>query len=148
MLMRGSTPPTTYSPPILSRLTGNPPNRQPATVCEGELVGRGPTSRWTSMRVAPNCRPPQTEWHELKHLTSTSHPPQQQDTVYRELSPCTGKGASSGPGQLFCATLPAAGCSRAEPLPPSTILCARRVVRRRGSRQRGGEEKWEPNPKP
>jgi hypothetical protein len=52
MLMRGNTPPTMRSPPHRSRPTGNPPNRQPATVGEEERGGRGPTSRRTSMRAA------------------------------------------------------------------------------------------------
>ena len=44
MLMRGNTPPTTRSPPHRSRPTGNPPNRQPATVGEEERGGTDPTS--------------------------------------------------------------------------------------------------------
>ena len=50
MLMRGNTPPTTRSPPHRSRPTGDPPNRQPATVGEEErgmtpsLVRDGQTS--------------------------------------------------------------------------------------------------------
>ena len=52
MLMRGNTPPTTHSPPHRSRLTGYPPNRQPATVSEEERGGRGTTSRRTSTRAA------------------------------------------------------------------------------------------------
>ncbi len=51
MLMRGKTPPTTRSPPHRSRPTGYLPNRQPATVGEEELGGRGTTSRRTSMRA-------------------------------------------------------------------------------------------------
>jgi hypothetical protein len=63
MLMRGNTPPTTRSPPHRSRLTGNPPNLQPVTVCEEERGGRDPTSRRTPMRAAPDCRPPPTARH-------------------------------------------------------------------------------------
>jgi hypothetical protein len=95
-LMRGNTPPTTRSPPHRSRRTGNPPNRQPATVGEEELGGRDPTSRRTSMRAAPDCMPPTTARHASQPRISTSHPPQQQDAVHRELRPGTGKGASAG----------------------------------------------------
>jgi hypothetical protein len=100
MLMRGNTPPTTRSPPHQSRPTGNPPNRQPATVSEEERGGRDPTSSRTLMRSAPDCRPPQTEQHASQPRSSTSHPPQQQEAVHRELRPCTGKGASACAGQL------------------------------------------------
>ena len=75
MLMRGNTPPTARSPPHRSRPTGNPPNRQPATVGEEERGGRGPTSRRTPMREAPDCRPPPTARHESPPRSSTSHPP-------------------------------------------------------------------------
>ena len=60
MLMRGNTPPTTRSPPHRSRPAGYPPNRQPATVGEEERGWRGPTSRRTSTRAAPERRPPQS----------------------------------------------------------------------------------------
>jgi hypothetical protein len=60
MLMRGTTPPTMRSPPHQSRPTENPPNLQPATVCEEERGGRDPTSRLKSMRAASDCRPPPT----------------------------------------------------------------------------------------
>jgi hypothetical protein len=81
-LMRGNTPPTTRSPPHQSRLTGNPPNLQPVTVIEEELDGRDQESRLTLMRVAPDCRPPPTTQHASQPRSrSTSHPPQQQDTV-------------------------------------------------------------------
>jgi hypothetical protein len=119
MLMRGNIPPTTRSPPHRSRPTGNPPNRQPATVGEEEQGGRGPTSRRTSMRAAPDCRPPPTAWHASPPLTSTSHPLQQQDAVHRELRPGTGKGASTVAGPPRRATRPAAGRARAPPPPPS-----------------------------
>ncbi len=66
------------------------------------------------MREAPDCRPPMTTWHVLQPRTSTSHPPQQQDTVYRELLPGTGKGASAGAGPLRRATRPAAGPAPAD----------------------------------
>jgi hypothetical protein len=98
--MRGNTPPTMRSPPHRSRPTGNPPNRQPATVGEEERGGRDPTSRRTSMRAAPDCRPPPTARHALQPRSSTSHPPQQQDAVHRELRPGTGKGASACAGPL------------------------------------------------
>jgi hypothetical protein len=119
MLMRGNTPPTTRSPPHRSRPTGNPPNRQPATVGEEERGGRDPMSRRTPMRAAPDCRPPPTARHASQPRSSTSQPPQQQDTVHRELRPGTGKGASTGAGPLGRATRPAAGRARAPP-PPTT----------------------------
>jgi hypothetical protein len=75
MLMRGNTPPTTRSPPHRSRPTGNPPNRQPATVSEEERGGRDPTSRRTSMRAAPNCRPPPTARHASQPRSSTCAAP-------------------------------------------------------------------------
>jgi len=49
--------------------------------------------------------------------SSTSHPPQQQDRVYRELLPSTGKGARSDAGHLRSDTRPAAGPVRAPPRP-------------------------------
>jgi hypothetical protein len=75
ILMRGNTPPTTRSPPHRSRPTGNPPNRQPAKVGKEERGGRGPTSRRTSMRAAPDCRPPLTARHASQPRSSTIHPP-------------------------------------------------------------------------
>jgi hypothetical protein len=121
LLMRGNTPPTRRSPPHRSRLTGNPPNLQPVTVCEEERGGRDPTSRRTPMRAAPDCRPPPTARHASQpRSSSTSHPPQQQDTVHRELRPGTGKGARASAGPLRRATRPAAGPARAQPpLPPA-----------------------------
>ena len=96
-LMRGNTPPTTRSPPHRSRRTGNPPNLQPVTVSEEERGGRDPTSRRMPMRAAPDCRPPPTARHASQpRSSSTSHPPQQQDAVHRELRPGTGKGARAG----------------------------------------------------
>ncbi len=74
MLMGGNTP-TTRSPPHRSRPTGNPPNQQPATVCEDARVGRGTTSRRTPTRATPSRRPPPTTQHEPPPRTSTSHPP-------------------------------------------------------------------------
>ena len=118
MLMRGNTPPTTRSAPHRSRRTGNPPNLQPVTVSEEERGGRDPTSRRTPMRAAPDCRQTQTAWHESQTRSSTSHPPQQQDSVHRELRPGTGKGASTGAGPLRRATRQAAGPARAPPPPP------------------------------
>ena len=115
MLMRGNTPHTTCSPPHRSRLIGNPPNQQPATVCEEERGGRDQTLRWMSMRAAPDCRLPQTAWHVSQPLSSTSHPPQQQDTVHRELLPGTGKGVSADTGQLRSVTWQAVGRDRAPP---------------------------------
>ena len=109
-LMRGNTPPTTRSPPHRSRRTGNPPNLQPVTVSEEERGGRDPTSRRMPMRAAPDCRPPPTARHASQpRSSSTSHPPQQQDAVHRELRPGTGKGARAGAGLLRRATRPAAG---------------------------------------
>jgi len=70
------------------------------------------------MRAAPDCRPPPTGWHASPPRTSTSHPPQQQEAVYRELRPGTGKGVSAGAGPPRRATRPAAGRARAPP-PPS-----------------------------
>jgi hypothetical protein len=92
MLMGGNTPHTTCSLPHRSRPTGNPPTQQPDTFCEEEWGGRDQTSRWMSMRTAPDCRQPPTERHASQSRHSTSHPPQQQDTVHRELCPCTGRG--------------------------------------------------------
>jgi hypothetical protein len=126
MLTRGNTPPTTRSPPRRSRLTGNPPNRQPTTVCEEELGGRGQTSRRTSMRVAPDCRQPLTAWHVSQTFTSTSHPPQQQDSdchaVHRELCPGTGKGASTGVGRGQCRYATPHGLLRAASGPAPAVV--------------------------
>ena len=109
-LTRGNTLPTTRSPPHRSRRTGNPPNLQPVTVSEEERGGRDPTSRRTPMRAAPDCRPPPTARHASQpRSSSTSHPPQQQDAVHRELRPGTGKGARTGAGPLRRAKRPAAG---------------------------------------
>ena len=118
-LMRGNTPPTTRSPPHRSRRTGNPPNLQPVTVSEEERGGRDPTSRRTPMRAAPDCRPPPTARHASQpRSSSTSHPPQQQDAVHRELRPGTGKGARAGAGLLRRANT--AGCGpRPGPAPPA-----------------------------
>jgi hypothetical protein len=44
------------------------------------------------MREAPDCRPAMTTWHALQPRTSTSHPPQQQDTVYRSCFQARGRG--------------------------------------------------------
>jgi hypothetical protein len=115
-LMRGNTPPTTRSPPHQSRRTGNPPNLQPVTVSEEERGGRDPTSRRMQMREAPYCRPPPTARYASQPRSSTtSHPPQKQDTVHRELRPGTGKGARAGAGLLRRATRPAAGPRRRSP---------------------------------
>ena len=81
--------------------------------------GRGPTSRRTSMRAAPDCRPPPIARHASPPHTSTSHPPQQQDAVHRELRPGTGKGASASAGPPRRATRQAAG--RAPPPPPPAL---------------------------
>jgi hypothetical protein len=49
------------------------------------------------MREAPDCRPPQTAQHASQpRISSTSHHPQQQETVHRELRPSTGKWARAG----------------------------------------------------
>ena len=122
MLMRVNTPPTTHSPPHRSRPAGNPPNRQPATVGKEELGRRGPTSRRTLTRAAPDSRQPLTVWHEQPPSTSTSHPPQQQDTVHIELCPGTGKGATACAGFQSSDTRPAAGPARAQPQPTSAPL--------------------------
>jgi hypothetical protein len=117
-MIQGNTPPTTCSPSHQSHLTGNPPNLQPVTVGEEERDGRDPTSRWMLMRAAPDCRPPQTTWHASQpRSSSTSHPPQQQDAVHRELRPGTGKGARASAGQLRHDTRQAAGPARALPGP-------------------------------
>ncbi len=93
-LTRDNTPPTTCSPPHQSRQTGNPSNLRPATVSEEEHGGRDQTSRRTSMRAAPECRQSPTAWHAAQpRSSSTSHTPQQQEAVHRELHPGTGKGA-------------------------------------------------------
>ena len=94
MLMRGTTLPTTHSPPHQSHLTENPPNLQPATVIEEEQDWRDPTSRRTSMRAASDCRPPQTAWHASQPSSSTRQPPQQKEAVHGELHPGKGKGTS------------------------------------------------------
>ena len=99
-----------------SRRTGNPPNLQPVTVSEEERGWRDQTSRRMPMRAAPDCKPPPTARHASQpRSSSTSHPPQQQDAVHRELRPGTGKGASAGAGPLLRATRPAAGRSQAPP---------------------------------
>jgi hypothetical protein len=118
-LMRGNTPPTTRSPPHQSPLTGNPPNLQPVTVSEEERGGRDPTSRRTLMRAAPDCRPPPTTPHALQPRSrSTSHPPQQQDAVHRELRPGTGKGARAGAGlKVLCTPGPGSKFSARRGLP-------------------------------
>ncbi len=122
MLMLGNTPPTLRSPPHQSRPTGNPPNLRPATVCEEEQAGRDPTSRRTPMRAAPYCRSPPTTRHASQpRSSSTSHPPQQQDTVHRELCPGTGKGARAGAGLLPRDTRQAAGPFRGPPPPPTAL---------------------------
>jgi hypothetical protein len=72
------------------------------------------------MRAAPDCRPPLTVRHESQPRSSTTPPPQQQDTVHRELLPCTGKGAIAGAGQLRIATRQAAGRARAPPQPKAS----------------------------
>ena len=141
MLMRGNTPPTTCSPPHRPRPTGNPPNLQPVTVCEEERGGRDQTSRRTLMRAAPYCRPPPTARHASQpRSSSTSHPPQQQDAVHRELRPGTGKGARAGAGLLRRATRPAAGPARARPRrsPPRRRSPTRHVPRQQ--QQAGGNE--------
>jgi hypothetical protein len=73
-------------------------------------------SRRTSMRAAPDCRPPLTARHASQPRSSTSHP-QQQDAVHMELCPGTGKGPIAGAGPLRHATRPAAGRARAPPPP-------------------------------
>jgi len=90
MLMRGTTTPTTRSQSHQSRTIENPPNQQPATVGEEERGGRDPTSRRTSMRAASYCRTPPTALHASQPRSSTSHPPQQQDTVH--CAPARGRG--------------------------------------------------------
>jgi hypothetical protein len=98
-------------------LAGDPPNLQSVTVGEEERGGRDPTSRRTPMRATPDCRPPLTARHASQpRSSSTSHPPQQQDTVHRELHPGTGKGARAGAGPLH-ATRPAAGPAPADARP-------------------------------
>ena len=71
------------------------------------------------MRAAPDCRSPLTVRHALQPRTSTSRPPQQQDSDHNELHPCTGKGASAGAGPPRSATRQAAGLTRGPPPPPS-----------------------------
>ena len=67
----------------------------------------------------PACTPTQIAWHATMTLTSTSHPPQQQDTVHRELHPGTGKGALACAGPLHSVTRPAAGRAPAAAHPAS-----------------------------
>jgi hypothetical protein len=131
MLMRGNTPPTMRSPPHQSRPTGNPPNRQPATVGEEERGGRGPTSRRTSMRAAPNCKPPPTVRHAPSPHTSTSQSPppvtrlspQQSAPRHgeggqrrrRTTAPCHTAGGGQRPGPAPAAYRPA------DPAPNATV---------------------------
>jgi len=53
--------------------------------------------------------------------SSTSHPPQQQDAVHRELRPGTEMGARAGAGLLRRDTRPAAGPDRDPPPPPPAL---------------------------
>jgi hypothetical protein len=72
---------------------------------------------------------------------STSHPPQQQDTVHRELRPGTGKGARADAGPLRCAARPAAGPARAPPPPTPAPLpqpLATRSLPTTTGRRKGG----------
>jgi hypothetical protein len=70
-------------------------------------------------RQSPDCRPPLTAAHASQPRSSTSHPPQQQDTVHRELHPGTGKGASACAGPLRSVIRPAAGRAPAAAHPAS-----------------------------
>ena len=77
MPMRGNAPPTTRSPPHRSRPTGNPPNRQPATVGEEERGRRGGPRRG---------RPPSAGRHRprgtRRHPAPAPDTPQQQDALH------------------------------------------------------------------
>ena len=73
------------------------------------------------MRAAPDCRSPLTVRHAQQPRTSTSHPPQQQDSDHNELHPCTGKGASAGAGPTHSTTRQAAGLTRGPPPTPSAL---------------------------
>jgi hypothetical protein len=136
MLMRGNAPPTTRSPPHQSRQKGNPPNRQPATVGEEELGGRDPTSRRTSMRAAPDCRPPLTARHASQPRSSTSHPP----PATRSSPQARGRGPV--PAQDRCAAphgrLRAAPGPRPRRRPPRRRSPTRHVPRQQ--QQAGGNE--------
>jgi hypothetical protein len=94
------------------------------------------------MRAAPDCRPPLTARHVLHpRSSSTSHPPQQQDEVHRELRPGTGKGARAGAGPLRRTARPAAGLARAPPPPPPsppTQPLATRSLSTTTGRRKGG----------
>ena len=78
------------------------------------------------MRVAPDCRQPLTAWHVSQTFTSTSHPPQQQDSdchaVHRELCPGTGKGASTGVGRGQCCCSTTHGLLRATSGPAPAVV--------------------------
>jgi hypothetical protein len=94
------------------------------------------------MRAAPDCRPPPTARHVLQPRSrSTSHPPQQQDAVHRELRPGTGKGARAGAGPLRRAARPAGGPARAPPprttAPPPQPLATRSLPTTTGQRKGG-----------
>jgi hypothetical protein len=119
MLMRGNTLPQRVLHPTHHVRAGSPPNRQPATVSEEERGGRGPSSRRTSMRAAPNCSPPPTAWHASTPRTSTRHPPNNKMQSTGSCAPCTGKGDSAGAGPQRRATRQAAGRARAAPPPPT-----------------------------
>jgi hypothetical protein len=102
MLMRGNTPPTTRSPPHQSRPTGNPPNRQLAPVGEEERGGRGPTSRRTSMKAAPDCRPPPTARHAPQPRTYQHQPPPSNKTQSTgSYAPTWGRGQRPSPVASF-----------------------------------------------
>jgi hypothetical protein len=98
------------------------------------------------MRAAPDCRPPLTARHASQpRSSSTSHPPQKQDAVHRELRPGTGKeGSSRGPepAQDRCAAphgrLRAPPGPRPRRRPPRRRRPTRHVPRQQ--QQAGGNE--------
>jgi hypothetical protein len=93
------------------------------------------------MRVASDCRQPLTARHASQPRSSTSHPPQQQDAVHRELRPGTGKGAIARVGPLRRATRQAAGPARARPRRcPPRRRCPTRPVHRQQQQARGNED--------
>ena len=118
MLMRGNTPPTIRSPPHQSRQTENPPNQQPATVCEEERGGRDQTSRQTPMRAAPDCRPPPTARHasQPSSRAPATHPSNKTQST-GSCAPARGRGPE--PAQDCCAAPHGRLRAPTGPVPPA-----------------------------
>ena len=106
---------------------------RPRDLGRGGLAGgRRPVDAASSSSMVVFCLGLTTqEWEDtrenaVRHLpcrmrhspaAAPATPPKQQDAVYRELRPGTGKGASVGAGPLRRATRPAAGRARDPPTP-------------------------------